>query len=102
MRKLKRKKRILSAVMTVCMMCSVLVGVEPLKVSAASAAKYEHLTISSGFNADVVATTTRAVVNKLVNGRTTFQGAFMSGELTAKGDFKTLRMFDQLFRFDKI
>ena len=52
--------------------------------------------------ADVVATTTRAVVNKLVNGRTTFQGAFMSGELTAKGDFKTLRMFDQLFRFDKI
>ena len=52
--------------------------------------------------ADVVATTTRAVVNKLVNGRTTFQGAFMSGELTAKGDFKTLRMFDQLFRFDKL
>lgn len=52
--------------------------------------------------ADVVATTTRAVVNKLVNGRTTFQGAFMSGELTAKGDFKTLRMFDLLFQFDKI
>jgi hypothetical protein len=52
--------------------------------------------------ADVVATTTRAVVNKLINGRTTFQGAFMSGELTAKGDFKTLRMFDQLFRFDKL
>ena len=52
--------------------------------------------------ADVVATTIRAVVNKLVNGRTTFQGAFMSGELTAKGDFKTLRMFDQLFRFDKL
>ncbi len=52
--------------------------------------------------ADVVATTTRTVVNKLVTGRTTFQGAFMSGELTAKGDFKTLRMFDQLFRFDKL
>lgn len=52
--------------------------------------------------ADVVATTTRATVNKLINGRITFQGAFMSGELTAKGDFKTLRMFDQLFRFDKI
>lgn len=48
---------------------------------------------------DVVATTTRAVVNRLVNGRTTFQGAFMSGELTAKGDFKTLRIFDQLFQF---
>jgi len=51
---------------------------------------------------DVVATTTRAVINKLINGRTTFQGAFMSGELTAKGDFKTLRMFDMLFQFDKI
>ncbi len=52
--------------------------------------------------ADVVATTTRATVNKLVSGRTTFQGAFMSGELTAKGDFKTLRMFDQLFPFNII
>ncbi len=51
---------------------------------------------------DVVATTTRAVVNRLVNGRTTFQGAFMSGDLTAKGDFKTLRTFDQLFQFTKL
>ena len=49
---------------------------------------------------DVVATTTRAVINRLVTGRTTFQGAFMSGELTAKGDFKTLRMFDQFFQFN--
>ena len=48
---------------------------------------------------DVIATTTRAVINRLVTGRTTFQGAFMAGDLTAKGDFKTLRMFDQLFRF---
>ena len=52
--------------------------------------------------ADVVATTTKVLVNKLVNGRTTFQGAFMSGEITAKGDFKTLRMFDQLFPFNNI
>lgn len=49
--------------------------------------------------ADVVATTTRAVVNRIVTGRTTFQGAFMAGDLSAKGDFKTLRMFDQLFQF---
>lgn len=49
--------------------------------------------------ADVVATTTRAVVNRIVTGRTTFQGAFMSGDLSAKGDFKTLRLFDQLFQF---
>ena len=49
---------------------------------------------------DVAAKTTREVMNKIVNGRTTFQGAFMSGELTCRGDFKTLRTFDNLFTFD--
>lgn len=49
--------------------------------------------------ADVIAKTTHAMMNRLVNGRVTFQGAFMSGELTAKGNFKTLRTFDQVFRF---
>ena len=33
-------------------------------------------------------------------GRTTFQGAFMSGELTCKGDFRTLRTFDNFFTFN--
>lgn len=51
-------------------------------------------------DADVVAKTTRAVMNKLILGKITFQGAFMSGDLTAKGNFKTLRTFDQLFRFN--
>jgi multimeric flavodoxin WrbA len=51
-------------------------------------------------DADVIAKTTRAVMNRLVLGRITFQGAFMSGELTAKGNFKTLRTFDQLFQFN--
>lgn len=50
--------------------------------------------------ADVIAKTTHAMMNRLVNGRVTFQGAFMSGELTAKGNFKTLRTFDQIFRFN--
>lgn len=50
-------------------------------------------------DADVIATTTKEVINNLVSGRTTFQGAFMSGGLKAKGDFKTLRTFDQVFRF---
>ena len=50
-------------------------------------------------DADVIAKTSRDIINKLVNGRTTFHGAFMSGELSAKGDFKTLRVFDQLFQF---
>ena len=51
-------------------------------------------------DADVIAKTTRDVMNKLVLGRITFQGAFMSGELTAKGNFKTLRTFDQVFQFN--
>lgn len=49
---------------------------------------------------DVLAKTTRDIINKLVNGRVTFQGAFMSSLLTYKGDFKLLRTFDQLFRFE--
>ncbi len=49
---------------------------------------------------DVIAKTTHAVMNRIVLGRATFQGAFMAGELTAKGNFKTLRTFDQIFRFN--
>lgn len=51
-------------------------------------------------DADVIAKTTHSVMNKIVLGRITFQGAFMSGELTAKGNFKTLRNFDQVFQFN--
>lgn len=51
-------------------------------------------------DADVIAKTTHNVMNRLVQGRVTFQGAFMSGDLTAKGNFKTLRTFDQVFRFN--
>lgn len=51
-------------------------------------------------DSDVIAKTTHTVMNKLVLGRITFQGAFMSGELTAKGNFKTLRTFDQVFQFN--
>lgn len=50
-------------------------------------------------DADVIAKTTYDIMNKLANGRMTFQRAFMSGELTAKGNFKILRSFDQIFRF---
>lgn len=51
-------------------------------------------------DADVVAKTTHSVMSRLVRGRVTFQGAFMSGDLTAKGNFKTLRTFDQVFQFN--
>lgn len=53
-------------------------------------------------DADVTARTGYEVLNKIVDGRMTVQRAFMSGELTAKGNFKTLRTFDQIFQFNII
>lgn len=52
--------------------------------------------------ADVTARLTRSVMESIVNGRVTFQGAFMSGDVTAKGDFKLLRQFDMMFRFQTL
>lgn len=53
-------------------------------------------------DADVYARTRAEIMNGLVAGRITFQRAFMAGDLTAKGNFKTLRTFDTLFQFHKI
>lgn len=52
--------------------------------------------------ADVAAKLTKSVMERIVNGRVTFQGAFMSGDITAKGDFRLLRQFDVLFRFQTL
>ena len=43
----------------------------------------------------------RATMEDVVNGRMTFQRAFMSGAMKAKGDFKLLRSLDQLFAFEE-
>ena len=45
--------------------------------------------------------TSSAVFDNIISGNTTLQGAFMSGELTAKGNFKILRTFDSLFQFKR-
>lgn len=39
------------------------------------------------------------VMNEIVQGHTTFQRAFMSGDAKMKGDFKTLRTLDSLYIF---
>lgn len=52
--------------------------------------------------ADVIGKLSRSVFDSIVNGRMTFQRAFMSGEMTAKGNFKTLRMLDELFVFTQV
>ena len=41
------------------------------------------------------------IMNQLVNGQMTFQRAFSVGDMTAKGNFKTLRMLDEIFTFAK-
>lgn len=51
--------------------------------------------------ADVYARTTREIFEKITLGKLTFQGAFMSGDIIAKGNFKILRTFDALFDFSK-
>ena len=51
-------------------------------------------------NVDVYAKLTGEVMNNILAGRMTFQRAFMTGEMTAKGNFKTLRALDQIFIFE--
>lgn len=51
-------------------------------------------------NPDVIGKLSMDVLEKIINGQMTFQRAFMTGEMTAKGNFKTLRMLDELFQFD--
>lgn len=48
---------------------------------------------------DVYAKMSRSVMESIIDGRMTFQRAFMTGEMTAKGNFKTLRILDQIFPF---
>ncbi len=48
---------------------------------------------------DVYAKISQEGMDKLVEGRTSFNAAFMSGTLTAKGNFNFIRTFDQLFIF---
>lgn len=57
--------------------------------------KYEEIE-----DADVYAKLKFDVLNNIVRGRSTFQRAFMTGEMTAKGNFNTLRLLDQMFPFE--
>lgn len=49
---------------------------------------------------DIYAKLSSEVLDNIIAGRMTFQRAFMTGEMTAKGNFKTLRMLDQIFIFE--
>lgn len=51
--------------------------------------------------ADLSAKLSEQVMDEIVAGRMSFQRAFMTGEMTTKGEFKTMRMLDQLFPFSR-
>ena len=53
-----------------------------------------------GDKIDVYTKLTTTVMDNIVQGRMSFQRAFMTGEMTAKGNFKTLKMLDQIFIFN--
>lgn len=50
---------------------------------------------------DVEVQLSKATMEDIVNGRMTFQRAFMSGAMKTKGDFRVLRTLDQLFPFEQ-
>lgn len=51
--------------------------------------------------ADVEVQLKRVAMDDIVNGRMTFQRAFMSGAMKMKGDFRILRTLDQVFAFEE-
>lgn len=44
----------------------------------------------------------KTILSDIMYGRMTFQRAFMSGEMKMKGEFKILRILDQLFLFEEM
>ena len=48
---------------------------------------------------EVICKLSSEVMNDIIAARMTFQRAFMSGDMQVKGDFRVLRMLDQVFSF---
>jgi multimeric flavodoxin WrbA/putative sterol carrier protein len=67
------------------------------------AVKGQNLECSYGVceQADVEMQLDKSSMEDVVNGRMSFQRAFMSGAMKTKGDFKVLRTLDQLFPFEQ-
>lgn len=51
---------------------------------------------------DVELAMSGSVMNEIVQGRMTFQRAFMAGEMKMKGDFRVLRTLDLLYQFTEV
>lgn len=51
-------------------------------------------------SADIILRLNYSTMENIITGRSTFQKAFMTGEMSSKGNFNTMRMLDQLFSFN--
>jgi multimeric flavodoxin WrbA len=58
-----------------------------------------NVSFGENLSAEVICRMNKETFDKLVEGRSTFHRAFMTGEMTARGNLKTLRMLDILFTF---
>lgn len=58
--------------------------------------KYEKLSLP-----DIALRMNSATLDNITHGRSTFQKAFMTGEVTSKGNFNNMRLLDQLFDFQQ-
>ena len=70
---------------------------KPLQVAAKGS--FVNVYYGEEEDVDVAAKLGADVIQSIIDGRMTFQRAFMTGEMTAKGNFKTLRMLDRIFVF---
>lgn len=55
--------------------------------------------VGDAVNPDSVLTMEPAVLEEIIDGRSTFQGSFMSSKIISRGDFAKLRLLDSLFPF---
>lgn len=72
----------------------------PLLIEVRNADLVCRYTAEDG-QADVEIRMGQEVLDHILEGHMTFQRAFMAGEMKMRGDFKRLRMLDQLFLFEK-
>lgn len=58
-----------------------------------------HVAYEKADDAKVIAHLSEGTMNEITSGRETFQRAFNTGDMTAKGTFADLRILDDIFRF---
>ncbi|MCD7826822.1 MAG: SCP2 sterol-binding domain-containing protein [Clostridiaceae bacterium] len=58
-----------------------------------------HCSYGGKEDVDVAIRSNQEVIEKIIRGESTVQAAFLSGDLTARGNFKLLQSLDLLFRF---